>query len=801
MAISNVPVISGPNFGGVIYNLNLTQGFSQEPSKLTLSIVNKDGNYSTPSLNSSAQVSFQGFTFNGIIWSYNSKASADEKVLEVTLIDNSVILDRHYVLLWKRGLLGYFGETFSIKKDFDFSNESILVPNKFGDENLPYNKFIEKRLGRQSVSRTSRKLPWKKIGSLFLVGTEKFSDSECDIPDTYYKFEDLRSAISSTVQGNYPNDANWKATHEGTLREVLASWCADLGFDFYWDYSTNRLVFYDVSAGITRSLPNYSGPEVISKEISSSMEGTFRQYGLAYTAKPKSAVKTLSESLNVVTTYSVSPINISYFARKVGEMGSLTSSRDKWGGRSQDEFVEAAFLGYVSPALRDLYCFRKEHWQALGYELNSDIRPNKKTIIDFLRKSGYEEVINNLEQFDADGLPNYNIDFINHDPTLSQKWQEIEQTILSYYGRWYRIPDSNSSFFVCKSNLTIEIDISVDPTAEKKEPNSEQFAGKRIYDRGGEFSHDSASAQELLGIDKLQKDIDNCAPIHIELKESGLMDNLVDSRILEKTNKDKINHIVIYPSSNRFVRGKLGFESSLTRSVNKLETTWIEERNANSGNGIKNCSQYDEFLEKGSCLSAEEIARKQAILAAGGSVKDDEAQDDLVSGLNNKQAKACRITTKNGNIVLCAPSDSTLKVVTNYNYSINQISTLDVPQFLWSVGSPGLALDVAEIRIANENITDPGEDNYQRKRETLLIRPKDVAATSRNNSIKYTFAGSPRGVNLSPSAGLTNLDVTISSEGFLSTATYSTRSPKPSKQNNMVRYINSQFNRSSYNAS
>ncbi len=800
MAISSVPVISGPNFGGVIYNLSLTQGFSQEPSKLTLSIVNKDGKYSTPSLNAPANVSFGNFSFNGLIWSYNSKASADEKILEVTLIDNSVVLDRNYVLLWKRGLLGFNGETFPITKSFDFSNESILVPNTAGD-NLPYNKFIEKRLGREVITRQSKKLPYKKIGSLILVGTEKFADSECDIPDTYYTFSDLSAVANSVAQGNYPSNSEWKATHEGTLREVLASWCADLGYDFYWDYSKNRIFFYDVAAGITQNLPNYSTSEVISKEMSSSMEGTFRQYGLAYTAKPKSAVKTLSESLTVHTTYSVSPINISYFARKVGEMGSLTSSRDKWGGRSQDDFIQAAFLGYISPALRDLYCFQEEHWQALGYELNSGLRPVKKTVLDFLRKSGYEEVIGNLEQFDAEGLPNYNIDFINHDPTLSQKWQEIEQTILGYYGRWYRIPDSNGSFFVCRSNLTIEIDISVDPSAEKKEPNSEQFAGKRIYDRGGEFSHDSASAQELLGIDKLQKDIDNCAPIHIELKESGLLQNLIDAKILPKKEKDSVNHLVVYPNSNKFVKTKIGFQTSLTRSVNKLETTWIQEKNANSSNGIKNCSQYDEFLEKGSCPSAEEAARKKAIINAGGSVNESESQDDLISGLNNKQAKACRVTTKKGSLILCAPSDSTLQVVTTYNYSVNKISTLDVPEFLWSVGSPGSASDVAEIRIANENITDPGEDSYQRKRPTLLIRPKDVAATSKNNSIKYVFAGDANGINLSPSSGLTNLDITLSSEGFLTTATYSTRSPKPSKQNNMVRYMNSQFNRASYNAS
>jgi hypothetical protein len=796
MAISNVPVINGPNYGGVIYSLTLSQNFSQEPSTLTLSIVSENGEYSTPVLNSSATVSFSSFRFNGIVWSYNYKITASEKILEVTLVDNSIVLDRNYVLLWKRGLLGYNGSPVNITKNFDFGDETVLVPIEDSANSFSIIKFKEVRLGKTSVTRQSRNLVSKRVGGVILVGREKFSDSECDIPDNYYFFNDLAGAIRGIANGNYPSNQTWKATHEGPLREVLASWCADLGYDFYWDYENNRLKFYSTEAGITNNLPNFSGPEVVSKEISSSMEGTFRQYGLAWTARPKSPPKTLTASTTNVISTTQSPINISYFTKKIPG-ASFGAERDKWAGRTKNEFIEAAFLGYASPALRDLYCFSKGHWQALGFELGGGISVSKPSILDFLRQNGYEDTINNLEEFDEENLPNYFISFVNHDPTLSQKYQEIEQQILSYTGRWYRIPDVSRTFYYCSRNTVVEVSVSVDPEGQIQEPQSEEFAGKRIYDRGSNFSHDQSSAQEALGIEKLQKEIGNCTPIHLELKESGLLQNLIDSTILTKSQAEEINHLIIYPNE-QFIKKKLGFSSSLTQGANNAETTWRDNQAANNNNGQKNCKDYEDTLEKNSCLSAEEVARKQATKNVGGLISSEDP-DTSVSGLVSKVATACKINTKLGGLTLCAPSDSPLKIIITYTYTINTISFTETNQFLWSVGTPGSASDVAEIRIVNENITDPGEDTFQKRRSAQLIKPADINGSSYNRTAKYTFAGTNSISSLSPSSGLTNLDITISSDGYTASATFSTKPPKPSRQNNMVRYVNSQFNRGGYN--
>lgn len=801
MAISNVPTISGPNYGGVIYGLNTSIGYSAEPSKLTIDIVNENGIYSTPALNSQAQVRFGSFVFNGIVWSYNLKESAAEKTLQVTIVDNSIILDRYYVLLWKRGLLGINGTKESKTKTFDFRDESILVPKRNTTlSGFPYTEFVEVRLGNVSVPSNSYSLGSKKVGNVILVGHEKFANSVCDIPDTYYTFNDLKGQIPVNMS-SAPSNNTWKATHEGTLREVLSSWCSDLGFDYYWDFSLNTLVFYDVSRGIA-NIPDITAPNIISKEKSASLAGTFRQYGIGYTAMPKSAVKTLTASKSRVVLYSLSPYPISYFINKIGTPQSINADKGRWGGRrSQNDFVHAAFLGFVCRSLRDLYCFQNEHWEALGYKVNSGITANKKQIINAMKKFGFQDMISDLEAFDAENLPNYDFNFISRDPTVADKWNEIEQKLLQYHGRFYRASDSSGSFFYCNANYTIEVDISVDPEGQTQEENSENFAGRKIIDRGGTMSHDETSAKEAIGYEDLTTEIQNCAPIHIDLKESGILDAFITAKLLTGEQAKNINTLVIFPNSERFVKNKLGFRSSISRGFNPLEQTYYDIKNANISSGKKNCTAYEQNLEKGSCKSAEETAREIAIKNAGGTSNTTDNPDDYISGLITKTARSCNLSLKGGSVTIHAPSDGNLQVVCRYNITINKISTLGTEQFLWSEGSPGTANDVAEIRINNENVTDPNEDSYQSRRPGPLIKPADAVCSTSQREIKYTFAGEPSNIGLSPGNGLSNLDISLSSDGFTTTATFTTKPQKQSKANNTVRLVQSQLNRASYNAS
>ena len=176
---------------------------------------------------------------------------------------------------------------------------------------------------------------------------------------------------------------------------------------------------------------------------------------------------------------------------------------------------------------------------------------------------------------------------------------------------------------------------------------------------------------------------------------------------------------------------------------------------------------------------------------------------DFISGLVNKTAKVCKISLSNGgNVSFASPSYSPYRVVTTVNVQAKMISTLmDTRQFLFSNGNIGTAGDAAELRVAIDNQTDSGEDFFQKKRTGEITVSQNVDASSPTRSVSYKFAGAPEGVPLSPSSGLSSLDVSLTSEGFTTSVTFSTRSPKPAKNSSVMRQVHSQLNRTSFNAS
>jgi hypothetical protein len=801
MAIKTVPSIQGPNFGGVIYGLNLNVGYSSAPSTLTINVVNKNGKYPDPVLNSKASISFDNFRFNGTIWSFNKKQSANESTLEITIVDNSIILDRYFVLLWKRNLLNLPGTTRNKTVRYDFSDETILAPirRQTGD-GFPFTSWQEISLGSISLPNIPYRelVNGRKLGNIILVGTEKIPGSKCDIPDTFYFFNDLKSALGSMPinLGGLPSNNILKMTHEGTVREVLANALADLGFEFYWDFSNDRLVFFAPKVGISQNLRNIEHPSIISKEYSRSLEGTYVQCGIGYTASPKRQIKELSNSITNTFTFSLNPIPISYYLGKLGQKQSFTSSNTRWGGnRNESDFLTAAFLGFVSRSLRDLYSFREEHWEALGYEVNSGQVADKSKLISFLKKSGYEDTMSNLESFDAEGLPNYRIELINRDESLAESWNTTEQKLLQYQGRFYRAPDTSGSFFYCSRNVIVEITSSVEPEGGPIEDQNVNFKGGRIFDRGGgRMSHELDKALEELNYTSIQNDVQNCAPIHIELKESGLYDNLVIAGLIDPD--EPINTIVIFPNES-FIKRKIGFTVSLSRSSNPYESSYDNVLEARDSNGRKNCKDYRDNLKTNSCTSYEEIARNEIL---GRRMNVDSKDDNATSGLFNNSARMCNIRLKSGSLRLIGPADGQYQAVGRYQVSVTLLSAKDTQEIIWSSGSPLTANNVAEFRVVYDNVTDIEEDRYGKKRLSPIPRPENIVSDIPNTILKYVFAGDPVGIPLNPSSGLSNLDVSLSENGYITTVTLSSKPFKPSKVDTLMRRISSQFNRASFNS-
>lgn len=807
-----IPKISGPtNANSVIYGLNLNVNYSSEPSKLTLNYVSSNGSYTTPSLNQSSTVTFGNFKFNGKIWGSNLKESADEKTLDIELVDNSVILDQIYVILWKRGLFNINGVQQTVTKKFDLSDEKILIPvTKDPNTGYPYTVYEETALGIQSVTRKSKKISstgYSIRGNVIIIGTEKFADSDCDIPDTYYYFDDLKSAISAlNININSaPLDRFLKGTNEGTLRSVLNSWCSDLGYDFYWDYSNDSINFYNVARGITTNLPvSNTSSKIISKERSQSMEGTYIQYGSAYTIRPRQPLKSLSYSNERTSLKTVKPIPIGYLLKRNGtDLGKFSDTgRSGYGsGRSLSNFIESAFLGYVSRSLRDFHAIHKKHWEILGYD-GAQKQLAKENTINFLNANGFRNLISELQEKDGEKLPNYQIFLNNYDESLGDRWHEMEQELLQSLGKYYRIADTAGTFFYCDDKQTVEINTSVDPEGETITFKDESTL-KKIFTRGGQIDTDQATALEKLNYDEASSQVSKCAPTHILLKENGLGAKLVTENLITKEDASKYGYLIIMPDYAKIINPLLNLSVTSTVGFNDAETTWYEQKQDNLESARKNC-QYEDRIENSQCSPAEEEARKKALKALNVPTGDEKNRDNFISGLTAKSAWKATIKLKTGSVTIAAPSHAGYQTVTKRTIQVNKIAKEELEFTSFNSNIPtNFNGGVAEIRVINENATDSLEDYWGKKRvdPTEIPLPPPVNASTPHQTIKYVFAGEPEGITLSPSNGLSSLDVSLSSDGFTTSATFSTRPPTQSKSENILRIVNSQLNRASFNAS
>lgn len=789
-------ITASSTFGGIIYGLQLQNNLSSSPSKLTVDIINENGNYTINSnnLNSAYQVQFGNFTFNGILWSYNINHNVDSKTLQLEIIDKSVILDRYYVLLWKRGLFNDFGSSIIKYKNFDFSDETVTVPIMEGDQI----KFRERNLGSARIARTARKSSGSS-GNVLYLGTEQFPDSNCDIPTTDYNFTELKQVVNKIINIK-ATDKNsfYRSTHEGTLRSVLQAWCADFGYDFYWDFSstTNNIVFFDVSEGITINLPNRNDKELISYSEKATLEGTFRQYGVSYSARPRKELTTRSTQAQISSTNPQNPYPLSWYMTKAGYSQAITEEgTSRWGAnRSKSEFIACALLGYVNKSLRNLYCFQNNWWEVLGYKLkDSKIAPKNQIIGFLLSTGGYETSIETMEQLDGKELPSFRFYFINHDEGAETTWHDIEAEMLGNIGRHYRVPGVSRSFFYCNANFTATVDISVSPEGSYVEPKTSDFSGRYILDRGGTISHDSSAAQEILKINENIDKINVCAPIHVELKESGLLDNLIEAGILSEEEGLKFNTLLIYPTDD-FVSKQLGFRANNITGNNQQESTVQDV--VSSGGVEPSCTALDNTLEASNCKSAEEEARAIVLSRVTGKTA---GSFQFATGLLSRGANGVSVSVKGVTERIYAPSDSQYQFVVTTDINLEKIVRTSQNFSLFSHnGSGGRANDVQEIRVAFDNMTDSELDEWGVTRRNL-VTASNVDGSDKQISKTFVFAGNiPGGLPLRPSDGLSSLDISLSSDGFKTTVSYITRPPQPVKLEAILRKTQSQFKRVGY---
>jgi hypothetical protein len=795
MAIELIPPINASfSSNGFVYGIDFQRSYSSEPSKVTYKIINKSGQYITPSIEANASINFSGFNFDGYVYSYEIEESNSGNILTVTLIDKSVILDKLYVVVFRPGLFNESGNKKTVKLDVKFTEDDVFYTVKRDGAGF---RIVKNNYKNGQVDREVRSLN-RKIGDIIIVGSEEPADTKCELPACSYTFDDLKGITGVSGFSSCPiSDKSVRQTYEGSLRSVLNSWCQDFGYSFYWDYSANTLRFFDTTNPVFSIPNNVNDKKITSKKYSASAEGKYNQISANYFARPynpKTGQASLSETF--FTTSTLNPYNWAYFLVRDLSEDEYTKYG---GGRTRDEFIKSAVLGYVSPSLRKIYNYTwiSTYGNQIGVSSGYKVLDASK-IGTVMKDGGLREDVNDLVDFSGskiDALNNsYHAFLAKYDAGLENKWTAIEQDIFTgKIGNFYRCPPTKSGETVfCTSKMIVRTSISFDPEGSIMEDgdnpadDSGSFKGRPVFSRGAPGPEKtSMQALKALGIEEENsKAIEKLLPLQIPiLHDSAIYKNLIKYNLVSAGDLAEYNTLFIVPKKD-LVSEKIKFSvSGGGGGQNKRETTYMDIDN-NKDPSPPKCNLEDPNEKK--CLSGkEELMRKQR-----GDIESDvqEKQKPTAGLISKGPCEGARIAIDGQSVTVLSSSYAQYRSVITYGYSVEAIldDTQQESLIFKLSGSTSSSSKIIQTRLIVENRTTA--ENLSKEIPTPeQLATRDGHLQNRNmEKVAYTCAGFVGSLPLSAGSGLENLDMSISDSGFSASYSYSTRPPSFVRQDDFA---------------
>lgn len=450
--------------------------------------------------------------------------------------------------------------------------------------------------------------------------------------------------------------------------------------------------------------------------------------------------------------------------------------------------------------LRDLYCLTKGFFFVCG--ISGPMQKGSETFLNPVKIEGQDKkkIVDQLKQIapgDYNELAINSPDLKNHDiydgnvnEGLNSKWKEIEQDILRSYGSLYRHNVLGGSYYYCSETMNTSIVTTITPEPSETEPNSKDFEGLRVFSRSGRFSHDPNQALAELGLD---------TPEVFEAL-SKLTPRILDSvsyKLKGSLTTLKGDKLIIVPNES-LVSSLLGSLSvDITYVANNMELILSDVQKAQSSNNEFNCTFFDENLKKSKCKTLLEEATEKEYdrLKIAKTISD--VKTPLVNGLRNRMAKAAKIKFGKKTIKLCAPSDGSYSIIGKTSISAQKVINDDKEKIFFAGKSESSADDVSVIDVLIDNLTNE-EDVYMIKRSKDLPVAVNLKYNTALERSSFKFVGLPK-LNLSPKNGLVSMDISYSSEGFITTLEFNSRPPKRTTVDRFLDKVHSQLNRSTYN--
>jgi hypothetical protein len=381
-----------------VYSIDLSGGGS-EPATLRVSFLADNTDY-TPNSNKEYTVQIGSYyTFKGYIVSSSIRNSVSSgRTKELTLVDTSIILDKHWV-----GLKGKDGPP---QASLLTSNIGLVGRNQnasidFGVLN-PINIL---NISTKNINSTSPITIFEHDGNfpdnLILVGDaidpckdfdsdnpidkcnpcaqEPTSKLDCfnrrsiEILDVDYTFSQLIEAASAkqgiAFDSTFASAVNYRAQYKGTLREVLNNWCQDYGYSFYWE--DGRVKFINLSNGIPIRDEGIRLEKCKIEDFSEtqSIEGNSKTINIAYFGK---AGESPTYDCTKSDSGSNSEAGVGYIRLSPLSLNGLAENNRPLLSKytTEDRLKAMVAASFYSKDLRDLVCYS----ELLGFKSPSDVK-------------------------------------------------------------------------------------------------------------------------------------------------------------------------------------------------------------------------------------------------------------------------------------------------------------------------------------------------------------------------------------------------------------------------------------------
>lgn len=400
--------------GGYIYNYDYSVGYSEQPNKLSLSMVLADNSssFNVPDINLNSNlytISFGGFNFQGYVYSVRQELNSSEKILHCTFVDRSIILDQIYVGLKYR---------FTLAEPHILIGEEVLV-----ETTTP---------GTPTKDGTTRCINCSNLEEVVIPA--KTGDPNCapiDSPedvdskyDIQYQFSELLAEARKKISIGLFGKSGW-GSYTGTLREVLSSWGSDLCFSFYFNGTSNTIEFIDLATGL--SIPSSvgsTGGNLKSYSIEKTAEGSYTQGEGTFTSKSEDGTPTDTSSQNKLST------RIYNFTKEV-----YTPLILNYAGPAFGTDAALGLLAAADSESRDNFCKATGQYNRIGF-----LSPFSYFVDFFLPKlKSFGEVIGDSNLASLAGQGWVRAMFAEVNESVKEFYLAAEKTALDAYGKEYRV--------------------------------------------------------------------------------------------------------------------------------------------------------------------------------------------------------------------------------------------------------------------------------------------------------------------------------------------------------------------------